>query len=214
MKMLKDGTTVMAIETKREKMILDNMGLVHMMVHKAMRVPHVQRSFTIEDAVQSGMVALIRAVDKFDPTRGWKFGTYACRAIWNELLSSATFEGLVRVPATARGSDVPAHIKEAAFKANVVHQLEEARTRETLPDKYHEAAEEKEIRSVVWDWLHAKDANRHQRVLRSYYGIGTECLKQKELAAREKLSKQRIQQIVKEGLTLMRTELAYLENEL
>ena len=53
-----------------------NMALVMAMARRT-RIPHVD----FPELVSEGNMALLRAVDKFDVSRGFKFSTYACRAI-------------------------------------------------------------------------------------------------------------------------------------
>jgi RNA polymerase primary sigma factor len=61
----------------RSKIVTANMGLVLAMAKRS-DFPGVE--FT--DLVSEGSMALLRATDKFDCARGFKFSTYACRAIF------------------------------------------------------------------------------------------------------------------------------------
>jgi RNA polymerase sigma factor (sigma-70 family) len=61
----------------RSKIVSANMGLVLAMAKRS-DFPGVE--FT--DLVSEGSMALLRATDKFDFSRGFKFSTYACRAIF------------------------------------------------------------------------------------------------------------------------------------
>jgi len=61
----------------RSQIVMANMGLVLAMAKRA-NFPGVE--FT--DLVSEGSMALLRATDKFDFSRGFKFSTYACRAIF------------------------------------------------------------------------------------------------------------------------------------
>lgn len=63
-------------EDHRDQIIQANLALVLAMV-KATRVTAVEFS----DLVSEGNMALLRAADKFDVARGFKFSTYACQAI-------------------------------------------------------------------------------------------------------------------------------------
>lgn len=54
-------------------MVVDNMKLVHFLVLKI--VPHDH--YLYDDLVQEGTIGLMRAVEKFDATRGIKFSSYA-----------------------------------------------------------------------------------------------------------------------------------------
>lgn len=60
----------------RSKIVACNMGLVLSMVQRV-KYPGVE--FT--DLISEGSMALLRASEKFDCARGFKFSTYACRAI-------------------------------------------------------------------------------------------------------------------------------------
>ena len=61
----------------RSEIVTANMGLVLAMAKKV-DFPGVD--FT--DLISEGSMALLRATDKFDCQRGYKFSTYACRAIF------------------------------------------------------------------------------------------------------------------------------------
>jgi len=56
---------------------------------KRTEIPHVD----FPELVSEGNVALLKAVDKFDVGRGFKFSTYACRAILNDYKRMATRKG-------------------------------------------------------------------------------------------------------------------------
>lgn len=60
----------------RDQIAQSNLALVLAM---AKRVRHSEMDFA--DLISEGNMALLRAIDKFDVARGFKFSTYACRAI-------------------------------------------------------------------------------------------------------------------------------------
>jgi len=86
------------IERARERFVLDNIHLVPQAVRcfRAGSVPFL-------DLVQEGHVGLMEAVDRFDPTRGFRFSTYA---VW--WIRRAVFEAfgqrsrLIRLPDSLR----------------------------------------------------------------------------------------------------------------
>lgn len=60
----------------RETIVSANMALVLAMA-KRTRIPNAEFS----EMISEGNMAMLRAVEKFDASRGFKFSTYACRAI-------------------------------------------------------------------------------------------------------------------------------------
>ena len=60
----------------RRDLVAANMSLVVAMAKQA-RIPSVD----FPDLISEGNMALLRAIEKFDVSRGFKFSTYACRAI-------------------------------------------------------------------------------------------------------------------------------------
>src|SRR5204863_7885212 len=60
----------------RERLIQANLGLVYDLIGRS-RFGSLER----DEMSSEGMMALLRAVDTFDPWRGFRFSTYACNAI-------------------------------------------------------------------------------------------------------------------------------------
>jgi RNA polymerase sigma factor (sigma-70 family) len=75
----------------RAQLVNANMALVVAMA-KRTRINSVEFS----ELVSEGNMALLRAVDKFDVRRGFKFSTYACRAILKSFNRLATKTGTYR----------------------------------------------------------------------------------------------------------------------
>jgi RNA polymerase sporulation-specific sigma factor len=85
----------------RDSLILDNQRLVYWTYQRMRWLPLVARMGE-EDAVGAGTVGLIKAAEGFDPERGWKFTTYASRAIWREIDNASRSFGVATVPRTTR----------------------------------------------------------------------------------------------------------------
>jgi RNA polymerase primary sigma factor len=68
----------------RSRLVEANLGLVYDLIGRSRRdkLDHDEMS-------SEGMVALLRAVDTFDPWRGFRFSTYACNAILRALARAA-----------------------------------------------------------------------------------------------------------------------------
>ena len=75
----------------RAELVRSNMALVLAMA-KRTRIPNVE--FT--ELVSEGNMALLRSVEKFDVSRGFKFSTYSCRAILKSFNRMATKTGRYR----------------------------------------------------------------------------------------------------------------------
>lgn len=66
----------------REELIVAYRPLVFWIARKLRVAPSLR-----QDVVQEGMLALIRAVDRFDPGREFKFSTYACHRIRGQMIN-------------------------------------------------------------------------------------------------------------------------------
>jgi RNA polymerase sigma factor (sigma-70 family) len=76
---------------RRSALVRANMALVLAMA-KRTRIPNVE----FAELVSEGNMALLRSVEKFDVSRGFKFSTYACRAILKSFNRMATKTGRYR----------------------------------------------------------------------------------------------------------------------
>ena len=93
----------------RERLIVANLRLV-LYVAKA----YVGRGLPLEDLVQEGTIGLMNAVQKFDPTKGFRFGTYA---IW------WIRQGITRAIADqSRTIRLPIHVCVLLTRANDAEQ--------------------------------------------------------------------------------------------
>jgi len=75
----------------REKLARANMALVVAMA-KRTRIPNVE----FGELISEGNMAMLRSIEKFDVSRGFKFSTYACRAILKGFNRMATKTGRYR----------------------------------------------------------------------------------------------------------------------
>ena len=67
-------------EAEREDMITANLGLAHQLARR-----FLHRGEELDDLVQVASVALVKSVDRFDPSRGVDFAAFATRTIIGEL---------------------------------------------------------------------------------------------------------------------------------
>ena len=78
----------------RDCLVLHNQRLVHSLVR-----PYLEQGLDYDDLAQHGFLGLLRATRKFDPTKGFKFSTYATWWIRQSITRGIADEGaLIRVP--------------------------------------------------------------------------------------------------------------------
>lgn len=123
-------------KNEREKFVLDNKNLVYSVAHEFKS--RCNGCVGWDDIVQSGMMGLLQAVDKFDPEKGYQFSTYATWWIEREIRRCLS-------------SDVPEYVNGKAGK--IIHQvnkLEDA-GEEATPEKIAEgvALPEKVIKNAL-----------------------------------------------------------------
>lgn len=81
----------------RNRMLTANLRLV-VAVSRRYRAAVKARGLMMEDLLQEGVLGLNRAVEKFDPARGYKFSTYAYWWIRQAIGRAISTSGTIRVP--------------------------------------------------------------------------------------------------------------------
>ena len=82
----------------RTKVVLANRGLVFMLARKAAPV----KKMTLDDCAQAGYLGMLRALEDFDPSRGFALGTYVRWWAMAFINQAAAAELLVHVPVRNR----------------------------------------------------------------------------------------------------------------
>ncbi|MGV9944051.1 sigma-70 family RNA polymerase sigma factor [Streptomyces sp. NPDC003401] len=78
----------------RDCLVVHNQRLVHSLVRH-----HLEQGLDYEDLLQHGFLGLLRAARKFDPSKGFKFSTYATWWIRQAMTRAVADEGaVIRVP--------------------------------------------------------------------------------------------------------------------
>ena len=94
----------------REKLVLSHMNLVRFLANK-----FKNRGEPLDDLVQVGYLGLLKAIDRFDPSRGLEFTTYATPTILGEIKRHFRDKGWsVRVP--RRLQELSAKVNQATDK--------------------------------------------------------------------------------------------------
>ena len=95
----------------KDKLVTSNLRLVVM----AAKRYSMHTSLSFDDLVQEGNIGLMRAVDTFDPTKGWRFSTYAM--FWIK-------QGISRaVVNNSRAIRIPVHMIELKSKYNKAQKI-------------------------------------------------------------------------------------------
>jgi RNA polymerase sigma factor (sigma-70 family) len=164
----------------RSNIVNGNMGLVLSLSRKSK-----YQGVDFTDLVSEGSVALLRAVEKFDFTKGFKFSTYACHAI---------LKGFYRAAGQSYtyNERFPTQLENAHDKDD-----NEIQYRDTWRNDLHDEFE------VIFDKNLARLNKTETSILKMRFSIGTEHnepMTLKSVGERLGLTKERVRQIQNEAL--------------
>ena len=172
----------------KDRMVTSNLRLV---VSIAKRY---QGQMPLGDLVQEGIIGLMRAVDKFDWRRGFKFSTYATWWI-RQAIGRA-------IQTQSRTIRIPVHLAEREWKAwaaerSLTAELGELAAWEgpDLEEQVHSAIEEESVRKAL---DHLCEAERE--VIRLRYGLDGEPVTLREVGKRLGVSHERVRQLESSAL--------------
>ena len=205
----------------------------------------VHQGVALEDLIMEGNIGLINAIDKFDPTRGFKLSTYAVWWIRQSILQSLAEKGrAVRMPLNQVGLHM--RVRRAAQTFLQTHErppmpdelaellgLPEEKVKEVMNNAAVEFSIDKPIsddsemsyadtlesstpatdtivqqESLCTDiqrWLMVLENDRARDIMQRSFGLnGMAIMSWEELAAKYRLSRERVRQIQQQALQTLR----------
>jgi len=121
------------------------------------------REAVVMDMIQEGTVGLIEAVERFDPTRGVRFSTFATYRIRGRILNALRREGS---PAAAAGQDgtLLEHVPDPAA-AELLTAVEDGVLLSQIVAAIDQLSDERERRILHGSFLRAEEPRRIAREL-------------------------------------------------
>lgn len=98
------------VKDSRNQMLEDNIGLVHSIAKR-----FVGRGVDYEDLFQTGCIGLIKAVDHFDESKGFRFSTYAVPVIMGEIKRIFRDGGAIKVSRALKEKSMKAQLLRERF---------------------------------------------------------------------------------------------------
>ena len=132
-------------KSAKEKLVTANLRLVIMTAKRY----NLHTALSFEDLIQEGNIGLMRAVDTFDPSQGWRFSTYA--VYW---IKQAISRAMLNSSRTIR---VPIHMLELKTKygkaqQELVEELQREPTTEEIACRMKlEVKKVKELETLIKD---------------------------------------------------------------
>jgi RNA polymerase primary sigma factor len=173
-----------------DTMVESNLGLVAKIANK-FYVKNEQ--FTFDDLFQEGVFGLIRAIQKFDPSEGCRFSTYAYYWIYASVSRfSVNSRGKIRIPShvyeSLRKAKDETELVKLKSKIPAVTSLskligENLRIEDIIPNQIDEDPEEVLNNEMMLDQIRSLISEKEYLILSYRYGLdGKNALSQRECA--------------------------------
>lgn len=110
----------MTVAIDRDELVTENKKLVHFVANKFRHL--INSSFDYDDLVQVGYIGLLKAIEKFDESKGSKFSTFAVNTISFEIINFLRdYRQHIRIPAYLH--PILTAIKRNEFKNLTVDEI-------------------------------------------------------------------------------------------
>jgi RNA polymerase primary sigma factor len=117
--MMRMGPSTSMLTALGQRMVEENQGLAYAVAQRSWPGP-----LDRDERISVALEALVRAVQSFNPGLGFRFSTYAVKAIHHELQRAILLERLIPVRAEALSSRASAGRRQKAKKAGVVYSFD------------------------------------------------------------------------------------------
>ena len=176
-------------EEAKEKMIQCNLRAVVSIVKKQY-AQCANQSVTLMDMVSAGNIGLMKAVDKFDPTRGFKFLSFAINDIRAAILSE--INNVARIVSDRRGVTPIAHTSlDVMVGDNEDTPMSDVICTSTDPESFKNESLAADLIRVMNNILNQKEAY----LICNLYGIGRVQKRRWEMGEELGMTSERVRQI-------------------
>ena len=183
-------------EASRKRMIVSNLRLVVKIARR-----YNNRGLPLLDLIEEGNLGLIRAVEKFDPERGFRFSTYATwwirqtieRAIMNQ----------------TRTIRLPIHVvKELNIYLRTSRELVQKLDHDVIADEKSDCPEgnlqSEDMSNNIVSWLNELNSKQKEVLARRFGLMGYEAATLEDVGREIGLTRERVRQIQVEALKRLR----------
>lgn len=149
------------------KWINQNMGLLNLTYHSFINPDILE--FKAEDVKQEALISVLRASKAYDPAKGAKFATYACRAIKNNLLLMNRKKDAIKRTTTdgqsVKSLDAPSSAQDDSDYSDLYSQKMESICPNSLPEDVEEDLMCDDLQHLIYRIANEECAEEELRIL-------------------------------------------------